>query len=167
MNCTYLSLPLIPASGTQLLICTTGQKFKAHTVHCVTMIMGPKASQITSLTINYSTVYSGADQRKLPRSVPLVFPRGIHRCLVNSPHKGPVTRKIIPFDDVAWWYTYLAALSLKALRIQFAAPGIYISINTIKCYHSFALWDQHLKYPNTVDCCHNAVQYCKILHKYL
>ena len=26
--------------------------------------------------------------------------RGIHRRPVNSPHKGPVTRKMIPFDDV-------------------------------------------------------------------
>ena len=26
--------------------------------------------------------------------------RGIHRRPVNSPHKGPVTRKIFPFDDV-------------------------------------------------------------------
>ena len=30
----------------------------------------------------------------------LAFVRGIHRCLVNSPHKGPVTRKVFPFDDV-------------------------------------------------------------------
>ena len=26
--------------------------------------------------------------------------RGIHRIPVNSPHKGPVTRKMFPFDDV-------------------------------------------------------------------
>ena len=25
---------------------------------------------------------------------------GIHRWLVNSPHKGPVTRKMFPVDDV-------------------------------------------------------------------
>ena len=25
---------------------------------------------------------------------------GKHRCAVNSPHKGPVTRKMFPFDDV-------------------------------------------------------------------
>ena len=27
-------------------------------------------------------------------------PRGIHRSPVNSPHKGPVTWKMFPFDDV-------------------------------------------------------------------
>ena len=30
----------------------------------------------------------------------LAFVRGIHRWPVNSPHKGPVTRKKFPFDDV-------------------------------------------------------------------
>ena len=58
------------------------------------------ASQITSLTIVYSSVYSGADQRKHQRSASLPFVRGIHRWPVNSPHKGPVTRKLFPFDDV-------------------------------------------------------------------
>ena len=28
---------------------------------------------------------------------------GIHRWPVNSPHKGPVTRKMFPFDDVSMW----------------------------------------------------------------
>ena len=55
--------------------------------------MGAMASQITSLTIVYSTVYSGADQRKHQSSASLAFVRGIHRWLVNSPHKCPVTRK--------------------------------------------------------------------------
>ena len=58
------------------------------------------ASEITSLTIVYSTVYSGADQRKHQSSVPLAFVRGIHRWPVNSPDKWPVTQKMFPFDDV-------------------------------------------------------------------
>ena len=64
------------------------------------VIMGAMASQITSLTIVYSTVYSGADQRKHQSSTSLAFVRGIHRGPVNSPHKWPVTRKMFPFDDV-------------------------------------------------------------------
>ena len=47
----------------------------------------------------YSTVYSGGDQRKHQSSASLAFVRGIHRGLVNSPHKWPVTRKMFPFDD--------------------------------------------------------------------
>ena len=58
------------------------------------------APQITSLTIVYSTVYSGADQRKHQSSSSLAFVLGIHRWLMNYPHKWPVTRKMFPFDDV-------------------------------------------------------------------
>ena len=69
-------------------------------VHFGDVKMSAMASQITSLTIVYSTVYSGADQRKHQSSASLAFLRGIHRWPVNSPHKGPVARKMFPFDDV-------------------------------------------------------------------
>ena len=62
--------------------------------------MGAIASQIITLTIVYSAVYWGADQRKHQSFASLAFERGIHRWSVNSPHKWPVTRKIFPFDDV-------------------------------------------------------------------
>ena len=56
--------------------------------HYNDVIMGTMAPQITSLTIVYSTVYSGADQRKHQSSASLAFVRGIHRWPVNSPHKN-------------------------------------------------------------------------------
>ena len=62
--------------------------------------MNAIASQITTLTIVYSTIYSGADQRKDQSPTSLAFVRGIHQGPVNSPHKGPVTREMFPFDDV-------------------------------------------------------------------
>ena len=68
--------------------------------HYNDVIVGTMASQIPSLTIVYSAVYSGADQRKHQSSASLAFVRGIHRSPVNSPHKWPVTRKMFPFDDV-------------------------------------------------------------------
>ena len=64
------------------------------------VIMTAIASQITSLTIVYSIVYSDEDQRKHQSSASLAFVRGIHRGPVNSLHKWPVTRKIFPFDDI-------------------------------------------------------------------
>ena len=64
------------------------------------VITGAMASQITSVTVVYSIVYSDADQRKHQSSALLAFARGIHRGPVNSPHKRPVTRKMFPFDDV-------------------------------------------------------------------
>ena len=74
--------------------------------------MGAIASQITSLTIVYSTVYSGADQSRHQSSAPLAFVWGIHRGPVNSPHKWPVTRKMFSFDDVIM-YTYKISESSK------------------------------------------------------
>ena len=68
--------------------------------HYGDVIMSMIASQITSLTIVYSTVYSDADQRKHQSSASLAFVRGIHRGPVNSSHKWSVTRKMFPFDDV-------------------------------------------------------------------
>ena len=70
------------------------------TIHYGDVITSQMAFRITSLTIIYSTVYSGADQRKHQSSASLAFVRGIHRWPVNSPHKWPVTRKMFPFDDV-------------------------------------------------------------------
>ena len=65
--------------------------------HYGDVIMGVIASQITSVTIVYSTVYSDADQRKHQSSASLAFVWGIHRGPVNSPHKWPVKNVSI------WW----------------------------------------------------------------
>ena len=69
-------------------------------LHYNDVMMSAMASQITSLTIVYFTVYSGADQRKHQSSASLAFMRGIHRWPVNSLHKRPVTQKMFPFGDV-------------------------------------------------------------------
>ena len=47
--------------------------------HYIDVITSTMASQITSLTIVHSTVYSGADQSKHQSSAPLAFVRVIHR----------------------------------------------------------------------------------------
>ena len=62
--------------------------------------MGEMASGIASLTLVYSSVYPGADQRKYQSTASLAFVWGIHRWPVNSPHKWPITRKMFPFNDV-------------------------------------------------------------------
>ena len=68
--------------------------------HYDDVIMTMLASQITSLAVVYSIVYSGVDQRKHQSSASLAFVREIYRGPVNFPQKWPVTRKIFPFDDV-------------------------------------------------------------------
>ena len=68
--------------------------------HYRDVIVRAIASQVTGVSMVCSTVYSGAVQRKLKSSASLAFVRGIHRWPVDSPHKGPVTRKMFAFDEV-------------------------------------------------------------------
>ena len=76
--------------------------------HYSDVIISATASQITGVSIVYSTICSGADQWNHQSSASLAFVRWIHRWPVNSPHKGPVTRKKIPFDDVIMtWHQVL------------------------------------------------------------
>ena len=88
------------------------------------VIMGAIASQITSLTIVYSTVYSDADQRKYQSSASLAFVWVIHWWPVYSPHKWPVTRKMPSFDDVImetrfiWLIAPNRCLDLKTLHVN-------------------------------------------------
>ena len=92
--------------------------------------MSAMASQITSLTIVYPTVYSGADQRKHQSSASLAFVRGIHRWPANSPHKWPVTRKMFPFDDVIMNYygtLYLWNMSRK-MSTRFCCCLLFVFI---------------------------------------
>ena len=83
-----------------LLTCHTISSHNIDCAHYDDVKMGVMASQITSLTIVYSTVYSDADQRKHQSSASLAFVWGIHRGSANSPHKWPVTRNLFPFHDV-------------------------------------------------------------------
>ena len=76
------------------------------------------AFQITRLTIVYSTVYSGADQRKHQGSASVAFVRVIHWWPVNSLHKWPVTRKMFPFDDV------IICITQKTFCDSWSASGI-------------------------------------------
>ena len=118
------------------LLATFSNAFNANLrIHHNDVIMSAIASQITSLTIVYSTVYSDADQRKHQNSASLAFVWGIHRWPVNSPHKGPKTRKIFPFDDVImfidWlWYTALPFLFSGTLNAHVHYPILRIKIAT-------------------------------------
>ena len=81
-------------------VSTCGSFPKVGLIHYSDVIVSTMASHITSLTFVYSTLYWGADQRKHQSSASMAFVRGIHRWLVNSLHTWPVTRKLLPFDDV-------------------------------------------------------------------
>ena len=60
------------------------------------------ASQITSLTVVYSIVYSGADQRKHQSSASLAFVRGIHRDRWIPRTKGQLRGKCFHLMTSSW-----------------------------------------------------------------
>ena len=76
--------------------------------HYIDVIMSAMPSQITSLTIIYSNVYPGANQRKHKSSASLVVVRGIHWWPVDSPQKRPVTQKMFPYDALYSTYRQIA-----------------------------------------------------------
>ena len=61
--------------------------------------MSAMVSQITSLTTVYSTVHSGADKKTSKLLVTGLY-EGNPPVTGEFPHKGPVTPKMFPFDDV-------------------------------------------------------------------
>ena len=89
----------------------------------IDVIMSVTASQIISVSIAYSTVCSGAAQRKHQSSASLASKGGIHRWPVDSSHKGPVTRKMFSFDDV---------IMVEKYKIYFMFPQQNQTINAHK-----------------------------------
>ena len=101
-------------------------------LHYDDVIMGANASQITSLTIVYSTVYSDGDQRKHQCSASLAFVWGIHRGPVNSPHKWPVTRKMFPFHDVIMRASHSSSRTVVTMVVVVAAVAVIFHDDVIK-----------------------------------
>ena len=91
--------------------------------HYIDVIMTTMASQITSLAVVYSTVYSETDQRKHGLCV------GNSPGPVNSPHKGPDTRKMFPFDDVI-----MRSLSWRSALIPWK---LWSDVNLVEATPSF------------------------------
>ena len=97
--------------------------------HYGDVLMSAMASQIISLTIVYSIVYTGA----VNENMSLVFVRGIHQWPVSSPHQRPVTRKMFPFDDV---------IIGTCIWECFTKPGELRK--SFFVVHDFCGWNQHL-----------------------
>ena len=127
-------------------------------------------SQITNLKIVYTIIHSGADERRYQISASLAFVRGIHRSPVNSPHKWPVTRKMLPFDDVImgkgleWdpllmtiFWTLKCCIELKGGDGKESVACIAELVFTICFYHAVISVDRFTRldkssYYNRVPC---------------
>ena len=70
--------------------------YQGTSTHYKYVMISAMASQITGVSIVYSTVCSGGDQRKHRSHASLTFVSEI----VNSPHKGSLTPKMFQFDDL-------------------------------------------------------------------
>ena len=90
--------------------------------------MNPMVPQFTGVSIVYSTDSSGTDQRKYQSSASLTFVRGILRWLVNSTHKGLVTRKSFHLMTYSW-------------GVARGGGGIYIHLLFCLFYTSLKIYD--------------------------
>ena len=93
------------------------------------------ASQITGVSIDCSPVRSGSDQGKHQSSASLAVVRGIHQRPLDSPHKGPVTQKMFPFDDIIMVLNRWPSL----LTCMYIYIYIYIYI-----YHNSYVYQKHV-----------------------
>ena len=143
-------------------------------LHYSDVIMSKVVSQITSLTIVYSTVYSGAVRRKHQSSALLAFVWGIHRWPGNSPHKGPVMRKMFPFDDVimgCWFNISMFSYQYKKshcgdktiIRSSYLHNGIsYAGKMTCSCWNSYAGKIIYVEIKKKLKCWNEALgEVCK------
>ena len=96
-------------------------------IHYNDIMKGTMASQITSLTIVHSTVYSGTDQRKHQS---FVLP-------VNSPHKWTVTRKMFPFYDVIIWNM---STTYTKIWPMYYIPGNMHTVPGLSCFVVVCYW---------------------------
>ena len=104
--------------------------------------MGTMASQIASLTIVYSIVYSDADQSKHQSSASLAFVRVIHRWPVNSPHKWSVTREMLPFGGVIMgiqMMSYRFVISLTFGSLQYIPRNMH-TVFALLCFVVVIHW---------------------------
>ena len=62
-------------------------------------------------------IFLGANQRRHQISASLTFARGIHWWLMDSPHKGPATRKMPTFDDII----------MTIIHMRLGMSSIYVS----------------------------------------
>ena len=91
------------------------------------------ASQITSLTVVYSIVYSGVDQRKHQNSASLAFVRGIHRDRWIPRTKGQLRGKCFHLMTSSW-HIFIAVIFGGEQQISFLAGITLCDDNFIYMY---------------------------------
>ena len=92
--------------------------------------------------------------KKTSSSTSLAFMRGIHRSPVNSPHKGPVTRKMFPFDDVIMGTSNNQILYLSILDLDPDCMSvIFLYIYSLSIQPSSARWEHRIMLLTHICAC--------------
>ena len=109
-------------------------------LHYNDVVMSAVASQITSFTIVYSGVYSGADERKHQSSASLAFVRGIHRPVTGE---FPEQKASNAGNVSIWWRHHVPSLGRTAdKRIPLSVvANFFLAVRLNEWWHT--KWDQY------------------------
>ena len=100
------------------------QRDDVMTWHYSDVIISAMASQITSLTIVYSIVYSGRSKEN-QSSASLAFVRGIHRWQVNPPPPTHThTQRTINEENVSIWWRHHGNTFSTVITMSLSKVGI-------------------------------------------
>ena len=106
----------------------------ATSVHYSDVMRGTMASQITSLTIVYSTVYSGADKRKYHTSVSPAFVWGNHRVTGEFPAQRASNAEFFFYLLMSSWSALMICSSPYMLHIcRWLLLAIYVGTGDSIC----------------------------------
>ena len=111
------------------------------TLHYTDVIMTTMASQITSLTIVYSTVYSDADQRKHQSSASLAFVWGIHRDRWIPRTKGQLRGKCFHLMTSSWHRRAQLVISVLRRIRDIAEDSTWTNSSSIDNW--IVIWSYH------------------------
>ena len=126
----HRQLPLESRIGRFELFMNCGASFTCTLLslfHYSDIIMSVIASEITRISMVYSTVGSGADQRKHEISASLAFVRGIHR--------WPITRKLLTSP----YAKFICQWMIQMLGIYNVTSGVTSLRRTMDCMLPYSL----------------------------
>ena len=127
-------------------------------LHYSDVIMTTMASEITSLTVVYSTVYSDADQRKHQSSASLAFVWGIHRDRWIPRTKGQLRGKCFHLMTSSWSKgAELTHWPLGDFEGNFRWVIFDVIILLISCEIVLRWLSLHLTFVQILACCHQAI----------
>ena len=117
-------------------------------IHHNDVIMSTVASQITSLAIVYSSIYSGADQRKHERSASLAFVRGIHQWPVNCYYGCVFIQACMCHICPSWWFRNTKTIFVADFAPRKVSAKTFDKIN---CRVDISYYVSSLKWGTTIE----------------